>query len=68
MRLPHLLRVYGERGGGVEHNHAAAGVSVYEVGAIALPQGVQGRGLIEVPQGRKVLATVELGRVRLKNS
>ena len=38
---------------------------MYEVGSVALPQGVQGRRLVEVAEAGEVLAPIELAGVGL---
>ena len=61
----YLLRVHGGCADGVEHHHVGAGVRVGQVPAVALPQGVDHAGLVQVPQRPQVLHAVQVGGVRL---
>ena len=63
--MGHLGGVDGQGRHGVDDHQGRAGVRVDEVVAVALADGVQRGGLVEVAQARQVLAAVQLGGVRL---
>ena len=64
--LTDLVGVDGQAGHGVDDDGAGAGRRVDQVAAVALPERVQHRGLVQVPQLRQLLALVKLRRVRLQ--
>lgn len=61
----YLIRVDGKWRGRVDEQQTMPRRGVHEVAAVALPQRVQGRALVEVAQRGEVLHQVELRRVGL---